>query len=146
MNLRESPYAGWRQRWCRSLFCSRSSEMQFDRRPTRQDDTHPLSWLVVELRSTFVTRRTTQYVSRPINVCPLNATAILSTQLNTHWITSISLSLTNPREALHHGQRVENKGGRSAQYDKLATELSWQRLRRSTLSSYSELFVESRQF
>jgi len=31
-----------------------------------------------------------------------------------------------------------------AQFDKLATELSWQRLRRSTFSSYSELFVESR--
>jgi len=33
-----------------------------------------------------------------------------------------------------------------AQCDKLATELSWQRLRRSTFSSYSELFVESCQF
>ena len=34
-----------------------------------------------------------------------------------------------------------------AQCDKSATELlSWQRLRRSTFSSYSELFVESRQF
>jgi len=33
-----------------------------------------------------------------------------------------------------------------AQRDKLSTELSWQSLQRSTLSSYSELFVESRQF
>jgi len=33
------------------------------------------------------------------------------------------LSLTNPRDALHHGKRAENKGGRS-QRDKLATELS----------------------
>jgi len=32
------------------------------------------------------------------------------------------------------------------QCDKLATELSWQRLQRSTFPSYSELFVESRQF
>jgi len=32
------------------------------------------------------------------------------------------------------------------QCDKLATELSWQRLRRWTFSSYGELFVESRQF
>jgi len=34
----------------------------------------------------------------------------------------------------------------NAQCDKLATELSLQRLRRSTFSSYSELFVDSRQF
>jgi len=33
-----------------------------------------------------------------------------------------------------------------AQCDKLATELSWQRLRRSTFSSYCELFVETRRF
>jgi len=33
-----------------------------------------------------------------------------------------------------------------AQCDKLATELSWQRLWGSTFSSYSELFVESHQF
>jgi len=48
------------------------------------------------------------------------------------------LSLTNPRDALHHGKRAANKGG-CAQCDKLATELSWQRLRRWTFSSYSEL-------
>ena len=33
-----------------------------------------------------------------------------------------------------------------AQCDKLATELSWQCLRRSTFASYSKLFVKSRQF
>jgi len=33
-----------------------------------------------------------------------------------------------------------------AQCDKLATELSWQRLRWSTFSSYSKLFVKSHQF
>jgi len=33
-----------------------------------------------------------------------------------------------------------------AQCDQLATNLSWQRLRLSTFSSYSELFVECRQF
>ena len=33
-----------------------------------------------------------------------------------------------------------------AQCDKLATERSWQRLRRSSFSSYSTSFVESRQF
>jgi len=33
-----------------------------------------------------------------------------------------------------------------AQCDKLATKLCWQRLRRSTFSSHSKLFVESRQF
>ena len=52
------------------------------------------------------------------------------------------LLLMNPRDALHHGKSAADKGG--DQCDKLATELSWQRLRRSTFSSYSELFVESR--
>jgi len=33
-----------------------------------------------------------------------------------------------------------------AECDKRATELSWQRLWRSTFSIYSKLFVESRQF
>jgi len=33
-----------------------------------------------------------------------------------------------------------------AKCDKIVTELSRRRLRRSTFSSYSELFVESRQF
>jgi len=46
---------------------------------------------------------------------------------------------------MHHGKHAANKGGRS-QCDKYATELSWQRLWRSTFSSYRELFVESRQF
>jgi len=40
-----------------------------------------------------------------------------------------------PRDALHHDKRAAKV---DAQYDKLATELSWQRLRRS-FSSYSEL-------
>jgi len=49
------------------------------------------------------------------------------------------LALTNPCDANVLQTKVD------AQCAKLGTELSWQLLRRSTFSSYSELFVESRQ-
>ena len=58
-------------------------------------------------------------------------------------IDKYHLLLTNPHDALHHGKRAAKV---DAQCDKLATELSRQRLRRSTFSSYSEWFVESQQF
>jgi len=49
------------------------------------------------------------------------------------------LSPMNPHDVLQTN-KVD------AQCDKLVTKLSWQRLRQSTRSSYSELLVESRQF
>ena len=62
-------------------------------------------------------------------------------------INSYHLSLTNTRDALHHVKRVANKETKAdAQCDKLATELSWQRLRWSTFSSFSEFFVKCRRF
>ena len=54
-------------------------------------------------------------------------------------ITKYQLSLTNTRDANVLQTNVD------AQCDKLATELRLQRLRRSTFSSYSQSFVESRQ-
>jgi len=50
----------------------------------------------------------------------------------------------NPHDELHYGKRAANKV--DAQCDKLATELSCQHLRRSTFSTYGELFIESHQF
>jgi len=50
------------------------------------------------------------------------------------YFNKYQLSLTNPRDMLHHCKHAANA-------HELATELSWQCLRRSTFSSYSELFV-----
>ena len=50
-----------------------------------------------------------------------------ATQISTcDYTNKDQLWLTNPRDALHHGERAANKV--DAQCDKLATELSWQSL------------------
>jgi len=54
----------------------------------------------------------------------------------------IRLSLKNPRDVLHCSKRAANKGRRSAWFSEI--ELSWQRLRRSTFSSWQVICRKSK--
>jgi len=67
----------------------------------------------------------------------------MKTQLR-NTVNKYQLLLTKRRVELHHANVLQTKV--DAQFDKLAAELSWQRVRRSTFSSYSELFVEVTNF